>query len=72
MALKLRRGLEVITNGMLAHGISGRPADVLRTGAGSFKRVLGCAQVNLDCLGKFLDIIELIGAGLQVFIEIII
>jgi len=40
MALKLRRRGEVFTNGILPHRISGRPLDLLRAGAGSFKRVL--------------------------------
>ena len=43
MALKLRRQLEVFTNGILLHRTSGRPPDLLTTGADSFKRVLGCA-----------------------------
>src|SRR5436189_1989097 len=41
MALKLRRRLEVVTNGMLPHRIPERPTDPLSAGAGSFKRVLG-------------------------------
>ena len=41
MALKLRRQAEVFTNGILPDCISGRPWDLLRTGADSFKRMLG-------------------------------
>jgi len=41
MALKLRRRAEVFTNGILPHRTRGRPPDRLRTGAGSFKRLLG-------------------------------
>src|SRR5712692_9018155 len=46
MALKLRRRVGVFTNGILPHRISGRPLDLLRTGADSFKRVLGSALVD--------------------------
>jgi|SRR5213592_3555612 len=33
----------MFTNGILLHGASERPTDLLRTGAASFKRWLGCA-----------------------------
>ena len=47
MALKLRRQAGVFTNGILLHRMSGRPPDSLRTGADSFKRVLGGPLIYL-------------------------
>ncbi len=44
MALKLRRGLEVFTNGMLQHRVAESPPHLLGTGADSFKRLLGSAD----------------------------
>src|SRR6266550_6738659 len=46
MALKLRRPAGMITKGILSHRASGRPPDVLRTGAGSFKRLLGSRSLD--------------------------
>ncbi len=41
MALKLRRQAEVFTNGIPPHQIAVRPRDAFKTGAASFKRMLG-------------------------------
>ena len=46
MALKLRRQADVITNENLSHLRSTRQPEPLRTGAGSFKRVLGSAHTG--------------------------
>src|SRR6266496_3819229 len=48
MALKLRRRLEVFTNGMLAHRRSGCEPNSVSGGAASFKRVLGGAPLRAD------------------------
>src|SRR2546426_10713396 len=47
MALKLRRRSEVFTNGILPHHLSKRPSSVLRSGAASFKRMLGGRVTDL-------------------------
>src|SRR6266568_7071992 len=48
MALKLRRRLEVFTNGMLPHRRSGCEPNSVSGGAASFKRVLGGAPLRAD------------------------
>src|SRR6266516_1662089 len=47
MALKLRRQAEMIINENLSHRSARRHRDPLRTGAGSFKRVLGSGHILL-------------------------
>ncbi len=49
----------MFTNGMLAHRNSRRPLDALRTGAGSFKRMLGSG----DQRGRFLALAQAHGAS---------
>ena len=51
MALKLRRRAGRFTNGIVQHRTSGCDADALRTGAGSFKRLLG-GSPQLQVLSK--------------------
>jgi hypothetical protein len=46
MALKLRRRLEVFTNGILQHRMFRRDPEPLGTGADSFKRVLGSVLIE--------------------------
>ena len=54
MALKLRRRLEVFTNGMLAHRRSGCEQNSMSGGAASFKRVLGGSAVHSHLIGNTL------------------
>ena len=52
MALKLRRRAEMVTNEDLLHRSGTRHPRLLRTGADSFKRVLGSVSTEVSLLGR--------------------